>query len=75
MTIFEVESDKPGAYLHNFAHTFVTYLLLLLAGLAFSVDFLIMIGFIWMVHIDIDRMMGYGLKYETDLKDMHIQRL
>ncbi|MEK8127873.1 DUF4260 domain-containing protein [Paenibacillus filicis] len=68
-------SKKTGAYLYNFAHTFVTPLLLLLVGLAFSVNFLIMIGLIWVVHIGMDRMMGYGLKYETGFKDTHIQRL
>ncbi|MFC3749788.1 DUF4260 domain-containing protein [Paenibacillus sp. GCM10012306] len=70
-----VVSNKTGVYTYNFAHTFVTPLLLLLLGLVFSVDFLMMIGFIWMVHIGMDRMMGFGLKYETDFKDTHIQRL
>jgi len=68
-------SKKTGAYLYNFAHTFITPLILLLLGLAFSADSLIMIGIIWTVHIGMDRMMGYGLKYETDFKDTHIQRL
>ncbi|MEH7648941.1 DUF4260 family protein, partial [Bacillus toyonensis] len=35
----------------------------------------IMIGLIWIAHIGMDRMFGYGLKYETDFKDTHIQRL
>lgn len=68
-------SKKTGAYLYNLAHTFITPLLLLLLGLAFEVDFLMMIGFIWMVHIGMDRMMGYGLKYVTDFKDTHIQKI
>src|SRR5690606_6417296 len=68
-------SKKSGAYVYNFAHPYVTPLLLLLAGLAFSVDLLMMIGLIWIVHIGMDRMMGYGLKYVTDFKDTHIQRL
>src|SRR5690554_3395810 len=68
-------SKKAGAYVYNFAHTFVTPSLLLLAGLALSVDLLMMIGLIWIVHIGMDRMMGYGLKYETNFKDTHIQRL
>ncbi|PHB05583.1 DUF4260 family protein, partial [Bacillus pseudomycoides] len=32
-------------------------------------------GLIWTAHIGMDRMLGYGLKYETDFKDTHIQRL
>ncbi|MBO7743486.1 DUF4260 domain-containing protein [Paenibacillus sp. MWE-103] len=68
-------NKKAGAYLYNAAHTFVTPLLLLFAGMAFASGFLTMIGFIWLAHIGMDRMMGYGLKYETDFKDTHIQRL
>lgn len=68
-------SNKVGAYLYNAAHTFVTPLLLLLAGMTLSLDFLIMISLIWLVHIGMDRMMGYGLKYESNFKDTHIQRL
>ncbi|WP_020620705.1 DUF4260 domain-containing protein [Paenibacillus daejeonensis] len=68
-------NKKIGAYLYNAAHTFITPLLLVAAGLAFSTGFLIMIGLIWLVHIGMDRMFGYGLKYETDFKDTHIQRL
>ncbi|AIM07305.1 hypothetical protein BAHan_3779 [Bacillus anthracis] len=34
-----------------------------------------MIGLIWTAHIGMDRMFGYGLKYETEFKGTHIQRL
>lgn len=68
-------NKRTGAYVYNLAHTFFTPLLLLLPGLAFASDFLTMIGFIWIAHIGMDRMVGYGLKYETDFKDTHIQRV
>lgn len=66
---------RIGAYLYNFAHTLTVPLLVLLAGFIFSADFLMMIGFIWTAHIGMDRMMGYGLKYASEFKDTHIQRL
>ncbi|APO43060.1 DUF4260 domain-containing protein [Paenibacillus xylanexedens] len=67
--------NKVGAYVYNIAHTFVTPVLLLLAGHMFSISFLTMIGFIWLVHIGVDRTVGYGLKYTTDFKNSHIQRI
>ena len=30
---------------------------------------------IWIVHIGVDRTLGYGLKYPTDFKDTHLQRV
>lgn len=30
---------------------------------------------IWIAHIGLDRMLGYGLKYPTAFKDTHLQRV
>jgi hypothetical protein len=30
---------------------------------------------VWFAHIGMDRLMGYGLKYPTDFKDTHLQRV
>ena len=30
---------------------------------------------IWLSHIELDRMLGYGLKYPTFFKDTHLQRV
>ena len=68
-------NNKAGAILYNFAHTYTTPLLLLLAGQILSVNNLIMISFIWIAHIGMDRMLGYGLKYETGFKNTHIQKV
>lgn len=35
----------------------------------------IQVALIWLAHIGIDRAIGYGLKYETDFKHTHIQRV
>ena len=68
-------NQRVGAYLYNSTHTFAVPLLLLLAGQMFSLAWLTMISFIWIAHIGMDRMMGYGLKYESGFKDTHLQRL
>jgi hypothetical protein len=31
-------------------------------------------GLIWIVHIGMDRMLGFGLKYPTGFKETHLQR-
>lgn len=68
-------NQKIGAYVYNAAHTYITPLLLVFLGIFLSIDWLLMASFIWLVHIGMDRMLGYGLKYETGFKDTHIQRL
>ena len=30
---------------------------------------------IWLAHIGVDRMVGYGLKYPTSSKDTHLNRV
>ena len=30
---------------------------------------------VWAAHIGIDRLLGFGLKYETDFKDTHLQHV
>ena len=55
--------------------TYIISILIVIIGAYFKIDIVIMIGLIWTAHIGMDRMFGYGLKYETDFKDTHIQRL
>jgi hypothetical protein len=33
------------------------------------------IALIWLAHIGLDRMLGYGLKYPTEFKDTHMQHV
>ena len=33
------------------------------------------LALIWLSHIGFDRLIGYGLKYETAFKDTHLQRV
>ena len=68
-------NKKLGATLYNSVHTYTGPLL------AFSVLWLsghgsyLWLNLIWLAHIGFDRMLGYGLKYETAFKDTHLQRV
>ncbi len=68
-------NNKIGAYLYNVAHTYITPLFLLLVGDMMSINHLTMISLIWLAHIGMDRMLGYGLKYASSFKDTHIQNI
>ncbi|MBK5350072.1 DUF4260 domain-containing protein [Bacillus sp. TH44] len=68
-------NKRVGAQIYNLFHTYIISILLVLIGVYLKMDTILMIGLIWTAYIGMDRMLGYGLKYETDFKDTHIQRL
>lgn len=68
-------NNRIGAPIYNLFHTYIVSILLILIGLFLKSDVTLMIGLIWTAHIGMDRLFGYGLKYQTDFKDTHIQRL
>jgi hypothetical protein len=66
---------KTGAHAYNFAHTYSTPMVLGCGGYFAERTTLVAIAVIWVAHIGIDRLLGYGLKYETDFKSTHLQRV
>ena len=68
-------SKKAGATVYNLGHTYaVPFLLLLVLWLSGQTSYA-WLALIWLAHIGFDRMLGYGLKYETAFKDTHLQRV
>ncbi|OZM56311.1 hypothetical protein CIB95_12920 [Lottiidibacillus patelloidae] len=70
-----IHSKKIGAMIYNTFHTYSLPLFLLFIGFLLNNDFLLSISIIWTAHIGIDRAIGYGLKYTTDFKDTHINKI
>jgi len=68
-------NKKIGAIAYNSIHNYVAGMILLVAGHYFNSQLVISFGLIVMAHIGMDRMLGFGLKYETDFKDTHLQRV
>lgn len=68
-------NEKVGATVYNFGHNFTLPLLLTFFSFYFSNDYLLLISIIWMAHIFMDRLFGFGLKYQESFKKTHIQRL
>lgn len=67
-----VFGNKAGAWAYNFFHHRGVAILLYLAGMYYSSQLLQLIGVIWFAHSSMDRMFGYGLKYENGFKFTHL---
>jgi hypothetical protein len=66
---------RAGATAYNCVHTYALALPLALAGFWFASPIVAALGLIWIAHIGIDRMFGYGLKYATGFGDTHLSRI
>ncbi len=67
-----VTGARSGAVLYNAVHTLAGPLIAL--GLAASLHQpgLAGVALIWLAHIGLDRMLGYGLKYGSGFGDTHL---
>lgn len=63
---------RTGAQAYNAVHTYTGPLLLALYSFAGGHPTLMPLALIWLAHIGVDRMLGYGLKYPTHFKDTHL---
>jgi hypothetical protein len=59
-----------GARLYNLAHTYATPALV--AAVSLASGWSLSWATLWAAHIGFDRMLGYGLKYETAFTDTHL---
>ena len=72
---------RLGALAYNALHILVAPVLLLAAGVyagggtPVSGNLLLHVALIWIVHIAIDRALGYGLKLPTGFQDTHLGRI
>ena len=68
-------NKRVGAAAYNLAHAYVWPVGLAIYGVGADHDTALAIGLVWAAHIAVDRALGFGLKYPTDFKDTHLQRL
>lgn len=68
-------NTRVGSYAYNVVHTYPTPLIMLALSLALNAETGVLIALIWLTHISMDRVVGYGLKYPTAFKDTHLQRV
>lgn len=64
--------SKVGAICYNLAHHRTMAVLLYFVGIYFMWPIVQLIGTILFIHIAMDRIFGYGLKYEKGFKFTHL---
>jgi hypothetical protein len=67
--------NAVGAAAYDAAHTYVLPLALGLAAYLADAQLPLQVALVWLAHIGVDRLVGYGLKYPSDFKDTHLQRV
>lgn len=65
-------NKRVGATVYNLFHTYSITAIPLALGLLTNTPLLISLSLIWVAHIGMDRMLGYGLKLPTGFKDTHL---
>jgi hypothetical protein len=68
-------NKKYGAGFYNLFHTYTCPIILCVLSYLISESLLTSIGIVWISHIAMDRLMGYGLKYMSGFKDTHLNRI
>lgn len=67
--------ERVGAAAYDLAHTEILPIALAVTGVLDGSDLALQLGLIWLAHIGVDRLVGYGLKYPSGFKDTHLQRV
>jgi Domain of unknown function (DUF4260) len=66
---------RVGALVYDLAHTSAWPIAVGVVGVLAESETAIAVALVWLAHIGIDRSLGYGLKYPTQFKDTHLQRV
>ncbi|AWV99786.1 DUF4260 domain-containing protein [Arcticibacterium luteifluviistationis] len=66
---------KIGAWVYNFFHHKALGIVILTIGFIYDFEAVSLTGIILFSHSALDRVLGYGLKHETDFKDTHLGRI
>ena len=64
--------ETTGARIYNWAHSYTLPIILGAAGFFGGPILLLHVALIWTAHIAIDRAVGYGLKYPSDIHSTHL---
>lgn len=64
--------NKIGAWIYNLFHHRGIAIVVYLLGIYFKYDVVLLTGVILFAHSNMDRMFGYGLKYENGFKFAHL---
>src|SRR5690606_3382025 len=63
---------RLGAWTYNLFHNKLIAIAVFLGGFFMNIPWLTLSGIILFAHASMDRMLGYGLKFEDDFKHTHL---
>lgn len=75
MMLGYLAGPRIGAAVYNLAHTYAIPLFLAVAADRLRSGPLAAVSVVWIAHIGFDRLLGFGLKYPTEFKATHFERL
>jgi hypothetical protein len=67
-----LSGNKLGAIIYNIGHTYLVPAAVLVVGWFLALPILVAIATIWIGHIGFDRILGFGLKYQTGFTFSHL---
>jgi hypothetical protein len=70
-----LRSNQVGASIYNLAHSTPAPALIVGLGWWQHRPLILGLGLVWLAHIALDRLMGYGLKYDDHFQHTHLGRL
>ena len=68
-------NTKVGAFIYNLFHHKGISVALLAIGMYLNISWIALTGIILFGHASMDRMFGYGLKFEDSFKNTHLGKL
>lgn len=71
-----LKDKRIGAIMYNLMHNYILAVLVVITGeFVFNNNLVTLLGIILVAHVGLDRFLGYGLKYPTDFKHTHLQKV
>jgi hypothetical protein len=64
-----------GSYLYNLGHSIPLPAAIVAIGWWQDKSLVVALGLVWLAHIGLDRLFGYGLKYDDHFQHTHLGRL
>ena len=66
---------RLGSYLYNLGHSTPLPAAIVAIGWWQDKSLVVALGLVWLAHIGVDRLIGYGLKYDDHFQHTHLGRL
>ncbi len=63
---------RLGAFVYNFGHTYLAPAIVAGVGLRSHSEIITALGLLWFAHVGMDRVAGYGLKYDDAFGHTHL---